>query len=85
MRVEDVPIDVQNQIIRLYQLKIASMGGKASMSREKRSYVTTMNAKRRWAIRRLRYGPSGQRPVDVRLRARLEGGAPGSWRNEVAP
>jgi hypothetical protein len=36
---------------------------------------------RTWQLRRLRYGPTGRRPVDVRLRARLEGGAPGAWRN----
>ena len=81
MTVNNVPIELQNEIIRLYRLKMSARGGKNSMSQEKRSSVARMNATRRWAIRRLRYGPSGRKPVDTRLASRLEGNPPGVRRS----
>ena len=83
MTVNDVPIELQNEIIRLHWRKLASRGGKASMSRTKRSLVSRANAKTRWAIRRLRHGPTGRKLVDSRLASRLEGNAPGAWQAET--
>ena len=33
-----------------------------------------------WKTRLARYGPTGRRPVDVRLRERLNGGPANAWR-----
>jgi hypothetical protein len=55
---------------------------KAAKSRTwlERSITSRSFVRRAWQLRRLRYGPSGRRPVDVRLASRLAGNPPGAWR-----
>ena len=78
-RIEDVSEGLQRQIILRHMHKISARGGKAG-SRAAKRLQALRTAKRAWRVRRLRYGPTGRRPVDVRLRARLEGGDPGAWK-----
>ena len=57
---------------------------RSSRASRKRSLVerrltALRTSKRAWALRRLRYGPTGRRPVDKRLASRLEGEPPGIW------
>lgn len=43
----------------------------AKRSKLSRMLGSKQGAERIWATRRLRYGPTGRRPVDVRLRRKL--------------
>ena len=55
MTVQDVPIALQNEIIRGYQLKLAAAGGRACMSRTKRSLLGKMKAASNWRLELTRF------------------------------
>jgi hypothetical protein len=79
MRVEDVPPEVQNEIVQRYLRQIAARGGRSG-SRLGKRLRALKNADRVWRLRRARYGPTGRTLVDTRLAARLEGGPPSGWK-----
>jgi hypothetical protein len=63
-----------------YRATLASIASRARSPLNRR-LASLRSVDLGWRVRRLRYGPTGRRPVDVRLRARLEGNPPGAWRN----
>ena len=60
----------------VYEMQRLSQRARSPIERRLTAIRT---AKRRWALRRSRYGPTGRRPVDKRLASRLAGDPPGAW------
>lgn len=79
MKPEVVPPETRLAIIRQYQRELASRAGRA-VPKLTRRLNALRTAAGTWRLRGLRYGPSGRRPVDVRLRSRLAGNPQCAWK-----
>jgi hypothetical protein len=65
-------------VLREYFRHRASHAARARSPLERR-LTALRTSKRAWALRRLRYGPTGRKPVDKRLASRLAGDPVGAW------
>lgn len=59
--------------------RVMGRAGAKARSSLSRSIAASAFMDRAIATRIARHGPTGRRPVDVRLRARLDGGEPNAW------